>query len=190
MKSGDSPYFKHSTHKCIYTFNSNIFLLLKQIPGSIKLCNTQFPTPPATTSTYQPNSLLLACSVHIWKGLHVHRLFFAHTDNLLCPCISFQYRSFTPGSKELLSYYLREDYQKPLTDFRSFLAINKLVLLAGERQEVSHTFLITQMQNSWDSSKLKGQEMGVEASHNIKLPASLYILHVFLSPLSRKDIKE
>lgn len=74
--------------------------------------------------------------------------------------------------------------------FRSFPEINKLVLLAGERQEVSHTFLITQMQNSWDSSRLKSQEMGVEASHNINLPASLYILHAFLNQLSRKDIKE
>jgi len=83
-----------------------------------------------------------------------------------------------------------EDYQKLLTDFRSFPEINKLVLLAGERQEVSHTFLITQMQNSWDSSRLKSQEMGAKASHNINLPASLYILHAFLNQLSRKDIKE
>lgn len=29
--------------------------------------------------------------------------------------------------------------------------------------------------------------MGDEASHNINLPASLYILHAFLNQLSRKD---
>lgn len=32
--------------------------------------------------------------------------------------------------------------------------------------------------------------MGDEASHNINLPASLYILHAFLNQLSRKYIKE
>lgn len=149
-----------------------------------------------------PHQLQRACLVHI--SLTVSCLLvlstsenscmftssILHTMTVCFPMNFFQYRSFTPGSKELLSYLQGENYQKPLTDFISFPEINKLVLLAGERQEVSHTFLITQMQNSWDSSRLKSQEMGAEASHNINLPASLYILHAFLNQLSRKDIKE
>lgn len=62
-KSGNSLYFEHSKH--IYTFNSNTFLLLKQIHGSIELYNTQFTTPPATMSmstTYQSNSSWLVLS--------------------------------------------------------------------------------------------------------------------------------
>lgn len=153
QESGNSLCFKHLKHKYTYAFNSNNrFILLKQIHGSIELYSTQFNTPPATISYLVCISLLLSICFLVLptfeKGLHVYKLCSAHSDSLICPGISFPYRSFTFGSKELLSYLRREDYQKPLTDFRSFLEISKLALLAGERQEVSHTLLITQMQNS------------------------------------------
>lgn len=162
LKSGNSLYFKHSKHKYIYTFNSNIFLLHRFMEALSYIIHNLPPHHPQQACLVRISltvSCLLVLSI-LKRRACLQALLCTHWQSI-CPCISFQYRSFTPGSKELLSYLRAEDYQKPLTDFRSFPEINKLVLLAGERQEVSHTFLITQMQNSWDSSRLKSQEMGL-----------------------------
>lgn len=170
----------------MYTFNSNTFLLLRFMQA-LSYIIPNLPLHQLQQAHWAWISLTACLLCPPLQRLACLQAQLCTVT--LCPCISFQYRSFTPGSKELPSY-LWEDYQKPLRDLSSFPAINKLVLLAGERQEVTHTFWITQMQNSWDSSRLKSQEMGAEASHNINLPASLHILHAFLNRLSRKEIKE
>ena len=132
-----------------------IFILLKQINGSIKVHNLTPHQPQQAPHYVSVYCLRAACSFYPFlKKPCTCTSSALHSDSTFL-CTSSPHRLFTFGNRKLLSYLCGKDYQKPLTGFRSFLEINKLALLAGERQEVSHTLLITQMQNSWDSSRLK-----------------------------------
>lgn len=87
-------------------------------------------------------SQLLACSIHFCKGLHAYKPYSAHTDSLsACVCLfSADHLPLEAENNEVICK------EKAIKNHLQILDHSQWLTNRFCKQEVSHTFLITQMQ--------------------------------------------